>query len=153
MRALWGQIGIRLIIYIYMYMYTYIYVYIYNIYIYIYIYIYILSGAYEQKEHPILHYRVELHSNLNDCNTFLIWTYPQVGHVCLWSWHKCCYHKAGYSQHTQHCMSSSLCTLAMITTLMKGPQTDMPHWRVVPYKEGTTIVQIQMPFHGSSFCS
>ena len=93
MRALWGQIGIRLIIYIYMYMYTYIYVYIYNI--------YILSGAYEWKECPILHYRVELHLNLNHCNTFLIWTYPQVEHISLWLWHKCCYHKAGYSQHTK----------------------------------------------------
>ena len=71
-----------------------------HIYICIYI-IYILSGAYEQKEErPILHYRVELYLNLNDCNTFLIWTYPQVGHIRLWSWHKCCYHKAGYSQHT-----------------------------------------------------
>ena len=28
---------------------------------------------------------VEQHLNLIDCNTFLIWTYPQVGH-------KCCYH-------------------------------------------------------------
>ena len=28
---------------------------------------------------------MERHLNLIDCNTFLLWTYPQVGH-------KCCYH-------------------------------------------------------------
>ena len=93
MRALWGQIGIRLIIYIYTCICTRIYMYIYNI--------YILSGAYELEECPILHYRVEVHLNLKDCNTFLIWTYPQVGHISLWLWNKCCYHKAGYSQHTK----------------------------------------------------
>ena len=43
------------------------------------------------------------------------------------------------------------CALAissvMITTLMPRPQTDMPHLRIGPYKEGVTIVQIQMPFY------
>ena len=35
----------------------------------------------------------------------------------------------------------------MITTLMPRPQIDMPHLRIGPYKEGVTIVQIQMPFY------
>ena len=52
-------------------------------------FVWIVPGAYEQNEHPTLHYRVEWHLNLNNCNTFLIWTYPQVGHIRLWSWHKC----------------------------------------------------------------
>ena len=100
------------------------------------IYIYIIPGAYEQKECPTLHYRVERHLNLNDCNTFLIWTYPQVGHI-WWSWHKCCYHNAGYSQlatlHVQliHVISCDNNTYDMTTN-------GMPHLRVVPYKEGVT---------------
>ena len=53
------------------------------------------------------------------------------------------YHNAGHSQ----CATLHVpCTLAMITTLMTRPQTDMPHLRVVPYKERVTIVQIQMSF-------
>ena len=40
--------------------------------------VYIIPGAYEQKERPTLRYRVERHLNLNDCNTFLIRTYPFV---------------------------------------------------------------------------
>ena len=43
------------------------------------------------------------------------------------------------------------CVLAissfMITTLMPQLQTDMPHLRIGPYKEGVTIVQIQMQFY------
>ena len=35
----------------------------------------------------------------------------------------------------------------MITTLMPRPQTDMPHLRIGPYKEGVTIGQIQMQFY------
>ena len=35
---------------------------------------------------------VERHLNLNDCSTFLIWSYPQAGQSHLWSQHKCCYH-------------------------------------------------------------
>ena len=31
----------------------------------------------------------------------------------------------------------------MITTLMSRPQTDMPHLRIGPYKEGAAIVLIQ----------
>ena len=46
-----------------------------------------------------------------------------------------------YARDTQRC------ALAMTTTLMLRPQMDMPHLRIVPYKEGVTIVQIQMPFH------
>ena len=37
---------------------------------------------------------MERHLNLKDCSTFLIWTYPQVGHIRLSSRHKRYYHGA-----------------------------------------------------------
>ena len=74
---------IYILYYIFIYFYTiYLYIILYYIYIIIILYIYIL---YQELIREGASNCVERHLNLIDCNTFLIWTYPRVGH-------KCCYH-------------------------------------------------------------
>ena len=54
--------------------------------IYIYIYIYIVSGAHEPPEgrQGASNY-VQRHLILSGSDTFLLWTFPQVGNLPLWS--------------------------------------------------------------------
>ena len=86
------------------------------------------------------------HLNLKDCSTFLIWNYPQVGHILCGP-----FISVVIIARVHNEQDMQLCVLAissfMITTLMPQPQTDMPHLRIGPYKEGVTIVQIQMQFY------
>ena len=65
---------------------TYIYICIYMYYIYI--YNYVLSGAHKPPKgwQGASNY-VQRHLTMSGSDTFLIWTFPQVGNLSLWSLH------------------------------------------------------------------